>query len=64
MSIEYHNPEEHILTHLDNGDWRCSCGHWGWKAISVGNGPRQVSVENVQEWHKSHANAIVVQLDS
>ena len=54
--------EDHILTITDDGHWNCSCGQWG--DALLGPIGKNLTEELVRKHHRSHANAIVINLDN
>jgi hypothetical protein len=60
------NTNDHVLIIEDDGNWRCSCGHWGSGYLGSIHGAHcqrhGITEVTVRDWHASHANAIIIQL--
>ncbi len=60
------NPSEHILTIHPDGEYECSCGKWNSKRtgslFSERHKKMGLTEEVIIKWHKSHANAYIIEI--
>jgi hypothetical protein len=61
-NITTHNPEEHVLTITEDGDWFRSCGQWGSPGPACRIGIEWITKDRIREYHCSHANAVVINI--
>lgn len=59
--ITYSRPEEHVLITRPDGSYACSCGEWH-ILYPVGGGKGELPVKTVKEWHRSHQNAVYINI--
>lgn len=56
----------HELTIEPDGYWFCSCGEWNGKLLGkIGSDytvKHGITEETIRKWHRSHANAIVIEI--